>query len=545
MTGGTQSPPIAPPSASEQPALGWFASIAAPLAVAAVLLTAYFSTLNPTVGEGDSAELQWMSPLLGVCHPPGYPWAVLAGYVVSQLPVGPSVAWRLNALMAFSAAGGAVLLYGLLLRVTRSAAAGVTGALALGLSSIYWMHAVEAEVYAFYALLLLGGLYALARWIVGGAGGWLLAAALLGGLCVSNRASEAFVLPVLALALLVARRWPHWRLLAVSLLLFAAPFGGTLAFYLLRERPDLLHARDDAIRDAQIDPQPNLAELPLRDRLREAVYYSLALKWAGRSPNPESTLPWQLDKYAWLLSGRGLLADRYPEGDDSVWRQRLEQGRGASIGLPALLLAAIGLLRWLRRPAWPLLGLGLFVANGAFYLWHRPPDNLEFTIPGLIGLALLAGLAAAGPRGAAPGWLRRGVPWLLVLAPLVLLGNHRVFDRDTPAEQQRRARIDRVRAANWPRDAALFATYDRAMTARYLIQGEAGRVDVGVFINRSFYSNDQRGRFVTFLMQQGRPTFLPLEETPPNVRAAWGRRTEPSIVAAGYLQAPPPRARTP
>ena len=41
-------------------------------ALATLLGVVYLVTLYPGVSKGDAAELQYMCPLLGVCHPPGY-----------------------------------------------------------------------------------------------------------------------------------------------------------------------------------------------------------------------------------------------------------------------------------------------------------------------------------------------------------------------------------------------------------------------------------------------------------------------------------------
>lgn len=73
--------------------------------VASVLLMVwafYVWTLAPTVYVGDSGELTAAACLLGIPHPPGYPWFVIWGHVGTLFPFG-NLAFRVN--VATAAAG--------------------------------------------------------------------------------------------------------------------------------------------------------------------------------------------------------------------------------------------------------------------------------------------------------------------------------------------------------------------------------------------------------------------------------------------------------
>src|SRR5262245_7011703 len=72
----------------------------------------YVLTLHPGVGDGDAAELQFCSPILGICHSPGYPFVVLAGKLFTLLPLGGDAAWRVNVMTAFFGVLGVLFLYG-------------------------------------------------------------------------------------------------------------------------------------------------------------------------------------------------------------------------------------------------------------------------------------------------------------------------------------------------------------------------------------------------------------------------------------------------
>lgn len=517
-----------------------------------IVLGVYLATLSPGVGHGDIAELQWVAPQLGICHPPGYPLIVCAGWLVAHIPLGPSIAWRLNLFTAICAAVACVLLYDALARITQRVVPAVVGAATLAFSAIFWMHALESEVYAFYALLLLGGIYCGVRFFLAGRVAWFMAAALLLGACVSNRVSEVFVLPALPLAWLAFRHTARLTVgrLALAAVLFLLPSGFTLGFYLLRQDPNALYLRDNLLRDKLIEPQSRpFSELSAWEKLQDAVSYSLALKWqhvvVGDQRAELVQLPWQLDKLGWLLSGAGAIQDRFPtETEENRWR-KLEQTPGAAIGLPGLLLALAALILWRRAWGWLVLGSAVALGGFAFYLFHRPPDNLEFTIPLLVGLSLLVGLGAAGqpPSSASRGIMYRALPWIALLVPISLLaGNWRIFAKSAA---EVRAAVDearRIAAAPLPQNAVVIASYEPAMKYRYLLQTEGHRPDVSIVISRSSYTPQQTQQLFFELFRQGRPIYLPTDETIPAFRSVYEKGTEPDVAAAGFLRFRPIRA---
>lgn len=520
-------------------------STALTLALIAAIGGAYLTTLHPGVVDADAAELQFMAPLLGVCHPPGYAFVVLAGKLVSEIPLGPSVAWRMNLLSAACATATCVLLAALVRRATGSATAGVVAAGSLAFSSVFWSNALVAEVYAFYALLLTLGLYALVRFVESNRIGWLCASALLMGCCVANRPSEVSVLPAgLVFWALSRRRAPLTiRRVGLGLGLGILPLAGSVAYVVAREVPGAPYTRDDALRDAILHEPSPLDARTLAERAREAVAYSLGLKWTTR--NEQRTwddLAWDLDKYAWLLSGRGALGDRFSADDPGHWRERLEQGRGVSIGPAALLLAFAGLLFSARRRLpWVLLGLLLWAGNLAFYLVHSPPDNLDFISPGLIGLSLLAGLGAGGWRVERPASVASRV-WTAVslLAPLFLgVVNHAIVDRSTPEEAERQQRLARVRELEFPAGSVIIAKYDPAMTLRYELYIEARRADLNVLIFRSRWGVEKLRGLVEHFGALRQPVFIYAELMPPGAIRALERRTARRFAELGFYQAVP------
>ena len=218
----------------------WAASEAAAGAgLALFLFTIYTATMLQGVDAGDSAELQFMSPLLGVCHPPGYAIEVCFGKLFSMLPFGPSAAWRINFMMVISGTAGCLALYGTIRRITGSIIAGVVGALTLGLSSIYWSFSVAAEVYVFYAMFLLWGLYCIVRFIDSKRSVWLYAAAAVLGICTADRISEILIMPGFLLLWASVRKEVKLSILQLlaAAIVFILPFLFTVSFHLIQNHP--------------------------------------------------------------------------------------------------------------------------------------------------------------------------------------------------------------------------------------------------------------------------------------------------------------------
>ena len=73
--------------------------LAAGIAAALVFLL-YVITLAPSTAMWDTSEYISAAYVLGIPHPPGNPFFVLLGHVMSMLPIAPSVAQRINIMAA-------------------------------------------------------------------------------------------------------------------------------------------------------------------------------------------------------------------------------------------------------------------------------------------------------------------------------------------------------------------------------------------------------------------------------------------------------------
>ena len=192
------------------------------LALFLACLVLYWPTLSPSVVVGDGGEFQMVSHLLGVPHRTGYPLFVLLGWVVTRLPLGGDVAYRLT-LLSMVSASAAMALFFLLLReldVRKSVAAIST--LLLASAPRLWMHAAAAEVYTLAVLFVVLGSWMLLRWGRGKTPLW--AATLVFGLGLTHHITFRLLGPaVLVYILLVEPRLPlrprRWVPALVTLLL--------------------------------------------------------------------------------------------------------------------------------------------------------------------------------------------------------------------------------------------------------------------------------------------------------------------------------------
>ncbi|MDB4913426.1 MAG: hypothetical protein JWM95_1070 [Gemmatimonadetes bacterium] len=141
-------------------------------AVSVVILLLYLATLAPTIGLWDAGEYIAAAFGFGIPHPPGNPGFVLLGRVASILPIAPTVAGRLNVLVAVFSALSAGLWFLAAEHVARTfltpkralcaaAAAALVGATAF---TVWNQSVVNEKVYTLSLFLLALDLWATLRW---------------------------------------------------------------------------------------------------------------------------------------------------------------------------------------------------------------------------------------------------------------------------------------------------------------------------------------------------------------------------------------------
>ncbi len=174
------------------------------LGVAGFAFVLYLGTLAPTVLYYerpeliDAAMLQVHASVLGITQPTGYPtWTMLA-HLFTYLPFGDP-AYRANLTSAaFGAAAVFVLFFAARLLSGRIWAA-AAGSLAFAVGNVFWSQAVIAEVYTLNALFVASIVLVLLLWRDTRRDRYLLAAAFLMGLSLTNHVTSGLLLPTAAL----------------------------------------------------------------------------------------------------------------------------------------------------------------------------------------------------------------------------------------------------------------------------------------------------------------------------------------------------------
>ncbi len=122
----------------------------------------YLMTVAPTMSFWDCGEFIACSYRLAVPHPPGAPLFLLVGRVMTLLPIGHDIAFRVNLISVFSSSLTVMLLYLIIVHLIQqwkgtlesktdwlmAIFSGIIGSLAFAFTHSFWFNSAEAEVYA-------------------------------------------------------------------------------------------------------------------------------------------------------------------------------------------------------------------------------------------------------------------------------------------------------------------------------------------------------------------------------------------------------------
>ncbi|MEJ7820054.1 MAG: DUF2723 domain-containing protein [Rubrobacteraceae bacterium] len=191
----------------------------------------YVMTLAPTVLPyalpelADVAMLQMQVCTLSIPHPTGYPTYLMLSKLLTYLPFG-DCGYGANLASAIYGAFAVLAVFAAGYLLSRRVLAASVGALAFGLGGTIWSQAVMAEVYTLNALLI-GLIFAvLLRWRERrdepSGDRYLLLAAFLGGLTLTNHLTSGLILPaaLVFVALVEWRKLPRPMFLAKGVGLF-------------------------------------------------------------------------------------------------------------------------------------------------------------------------------------------------------------------------------------------------------------------------------------------------------------------------------------
>ena len=187
--------------------------------VGILALVLYLLTLAPTIlyytdQMKDSAVLPTIAYTLGIGHPTGYPTYTILTYLFTYLPVGDA-AYKVNLASAVFGALAVAALYAAGLRLGRSILAALVGALAFGVSPLFWSQAVIAEVYTLHTFFVATALLVLLVWREKRENVYLLLAAVVLGLSMTHNLTSGLLLPAAALFVLLVepRKILDWKII--------------------------------------------------------------------------------------------------------------------------------------------------------------------------------------------------------------------------------------------------------------------------------------------------------------------------------------------
>ena len=172
----------------------------------------YLSTLAPTVlyydypKLFDPAMLQAEAAVLGIGHPSGYPTYMMLTHLFTYLPF-VDAAYGVNLASAAFGTLAVAVIYWVGLRLSGNAVAAASGAVALGVSPLFWSQAVIAEVYTLNALFIALVVAVLLLWRDRRHDRYGLLAAFLMGLSLTHHLTSGLLIPAgLAFVFLIDRK---------------------------------------------------------------------------------------------------------------------------------------------------------------------------------------------------------------------------------------------------------------------------------------------------------------------------------------------------
>ena len=375
---GPAAPTVAAPSlpptgprgtiAYVSPQVAWAAAF-----VALVAFAIYLRTLMPSTGFWDTAEAQTVPATLSIFHPTGFPTYTMLGWLWSQLPIGESVAYRMNLLSAVSvaSAAGITTLITSHLVAERSrwlvATASAVAGLAFAFASEPWENALRADVHALHIGLAALIIWLLVTWraaeVAGSphAGRWLAAAALTFGLSLGNHPLTGLMAFAIGPWLFIVDPgiWRRWRLLAACVVLLGL---GLLSYLYIPVR-------------ALTPPEPPL-------------FYARPTTWEG----------FRYLVFAEQFHG---LFDVSPFDFLAAKWDKAESVLAAQLMGPGWLVAAIGAATLVVRGMGALAFLALLVIANVFYAMNFQDGDIDryYLLTTLVA-CVLVGVAAAALAGA-------------------------------------------------------------------------------------------------------------------------------------------------
>jgi len=433
----------------------------------------YVQTLVPSVLDGDPGQFQYITAVLGIPYPPGFPLYLLLGYIWSFLPIG-TLAYRMNLLSAFFGALTVGALFVALRQQKVYLLAALGGALTLAFVPTFWQYSTLAAEYTLHTFITVLLLIFLDRWETSQQTIWLWMAMLSFGLGLTNHPTFLLFAPAAAMfVVLVGGRSlvRHPQFFLRSLALGALPCSLYLYFPLRGHQllVDNFVLPDWPIAVAQGIVSPFFKENP--EGLVQYLTASTFVKTIARS--------WKWDT---------LVVD---------WGKTVLQ----SLSMPIIAGSLLGIARLVKQRVklaiWLGVGLVTFALIALQYVYATIADITDFApyftkffLPGFVILtilaawaidALLRGIAAFLSRFKLPPVIASTIALVLVSILLIaswqdLITRHSNFWIERSAELE--AKWDTIRKYPPENGAALVGHWGDLTPLWYLQNAEAWRQDL-------------------------------------------------------------------
>lgn len=124
----------------------------------------YFLGVSPSIFGGDSGDIILAAYFGGVAHPSGYPLNSIIGWFFTHLPIGMSVAYRANLMMAVFESLIVGLAFLTIYKLTKNGFVALAASLVLAFTPLFWLYAHVAEVFQLNLLLVAVSVYFLIAW---------------------------------------------------------------------------------------------------------------------------------------------------------------------------------------------------------------------------------------------------------------------------------------------------------------------------------------------------------------------------------------------
>ena len=330
----------------------------------------YILTLYPGVGgrinPGDSAKFQFLGKILGVPHDPGYPQYMMLNHLWTRLPTPLELATHVNLLSAVFTLVAGGLVFAALRRLSGSRMAAALATWTLLLSRAVWTISTEAEVYSLHLVYVAGVLWAGVSWRDTGRDSWLVVLMAFTAFGFGNHPLSVALLPAALVVMVGTNHRILWSGRTVVLLVAFTALSLSQYSYLLWRSHTVGTFLDGFPRNAT---------------LGDMLDNMLGGRFAGR-----------------FLLGGGF--------EEILQRGQTLSGKLLQLTVPALVLAAVGLVALIRRDRVAGVFVTLLgIAPAVFVVMYQIGDWGGYVAPVWVPVVTLAAVGAAtfrnpGTRGA-------------------------------------------------------------------------------------------------------------------------------------------------